>query len=153
MMTFMRKDHQLPTLPDNIHPALKDAFGYRLMHASLKYRKALVVILDEFNLSPPELMILRILSDSKPLNQTSLGQELGHDKVTIVRLIDELQELKFVEWIAGEKDKRERFVQITKEGRVVLEKIKKKNQLREKNFLAPLSAAEAAMLKKLIMKL
>lgn len=149
----MRKDHQLPTLPDHIHPALKDAFGYRLMHASLKYRKALVVILEEFELTPPQLTILRILADSDLLNQTALGQELGHDKVTMVRFIDGLEEEGYIKRIAGERDKRERFIQITKRGRETLEKIKKKNSVREKNFLSPLTDEEAVTLKKLIMKL
>jgi DNA-binding MarR family transcriptional regulator len=138
---------------DEIHPALKDAFGYRLLHVALKYRKALVDILEEFELTPPQLGILRILSTSDMLNQATLGQELGYDKVTVVRMIDGLENLGFVNRIEGTSDKRQRLIQITKSGREVLAIVKKKNITREKNFLSPLSDSEAETLKKLIMKL
>ena len=149
----MKKKSEIPVMPDKIHPALKDAFGYRLMHTALKYRKSLLVILDEFNLAPPHLAILRILSDSDLINQAELGKQLDHDKVTIVRIIDGLEKLKFIKRIAGTEDKRERLIQITKEGRAALIQIQKKNIVREKNFLSPLTETEAETLKKLIMKL
>lgn len=138
---------------EEIHPALKDAFGYRLLHVALKYRKALVDILEEFELAPPQLGILRILATSDMLTQAALGQELGHDKVTMVRMIDGLESLGFVNRIEGTVDKRQRLIQITKSGREVLAIVKKKNITREKNFLSPLSDSEAETLKKLIMKL
>lgn len=138
---------------EEIHPSLKDAFGYRLMHAALKYRKSLIDILEEFNLNPPQLAILRILGNSDLLNQATLGQELGHDKVTMVRMIDGLEKLGFVNRIEGIEDKRQRLIQITKNGREVLAIVKKKNIVREKNFLSPLTESEAETLKKLIMKL
>ena len=138
---------------ETIHPSLKDAFGYRLMHVALKYRKALIDILNEFDLVPPQLAILRILGNSDLLNQATLGQELGHDKVTMVRLIDGLEASGFVNRIEGIEDKRQRLIQITKSGREVLTIVKKKNIIREKNFLSPLSESEAETLKKLIMKL
>lgn len=138
---------------EEIHPALKDAFGYRLLHVALKYRKALVDILEEFDLAPPQLGILRILATSDMLTQATLGQELGHDKVTIVRMIDGLENLGFVNRIEGIEDKRQRLIQITKSGREVLAIVKKKNITREKNFLSALSESEAETLKKLIMKL
>lgn len=138
---------------EDIHPSLKDAFGYRLMHAALKYRKTLIDILSEFNLVPPQLAILRILGNSDLINQAQLGQELGHDKVTMVRMIDGLEALGFVNRIEGTADKRQRLIQITKSGKEVLAIIKKKNIVREKNFLSPLSESEAETLKKLIMKL
>ncbi|MEA9356082.1 MarR family transcriptional regulator [Bacteriovorax sp. PP10] len=142
-----------PIYKEDIHPALKDAFGYRLLHVALKYRRALIEILEEFDLAPPQLGILRILATSDMLTQALLGQELGHDKVTIVRMIDGLENLGFVNRIEGKKDKRQRLIQITKSGREVLAIVKKKNITREKNFLSPLSDSEAETLKKLIMKL
>jgi DNA-binding MarR family transcriptional regulator len=152
-MVFMKTKEIGHFYKDEIHPALKDAFGYRLLHAALKYRKALVDILEEFDLTPPQLGILRILSTSDMLNQATLGQELGHDKVTVVRMIDGLESLGFVNRIEGKEDKRQRLIQITKSGKEVLAIVKKKNITREKNFLSPLSDSEAETLKKLIMKL
>jgi len=149
----MKNKDLLPVYKEKIHPALKDAFGYRLMHVALKYRKDLVDILAEFELVPPQMAILRILANSDLLNQAELGTELNHDKVTMVRLIDGLEGLGFVKRTMGAEDKRQRLIQITKSGREVLAVIKKKNIIREKNFLSPLTEAEAEMLKKLIMKL
>lgn len=149
----MKTKDLIPVYKEEIHPALKDAFGYRLLHAALKYRKSLVDILEEFDLTPPQLAILRILSNSDLLNQASLGQELGHDKVAMVRMIDGLENLGMVKRIEGTEDKRQRLIQITKSGREVLAIVKKKNVIREKNFLSPLTESEAETLKKLIMKL
>jgi DNA-binding MarR family transcriptional regulator len=150
---FNMDNGYLPTFSDEIHPALKEAFGYRLMRAALKYRKSLLTLLDEFGINPPQLAILRVLSESDLLNQAELGKQLGHDKVTVVRIIDGLEELKFIKRISGITDKRERQIQITKAGRAVLARIKKKDAIREKEFLTPLTKAEALNLKKLIMKL
>lgn len=149
----MKKSIELPTFPENIHPALKEAFGYRFMHAALKYRNALLVILDDFKITPPQFAILRIVADSEFLNQATLGKELGHEKVAIVRMIDGLEELKLIKRHSGTNDKREKLIQITPAGKSALLKIKKRNITREKNFLAPLSESEALTLKKLIMKL
>lgn len=149
----MKNKDVAPVYREKIHPALKDAFGYRLLHVALKYRKDLVDILVEFDLIPPQLAILRILANSDLLNQAELGMELDHDKVTMVRLIDGLEALGFVNRTLGVEDKRQRLIQITKSGREVLAVIKKKNITREKNFLSPLTEAEAETLKKLIMKL
>lgn len=153
MITTMKPKDLVPAYKEEIHPALKDAFGYRLLHVALKYRKSLVDILEEFDLAPPQLAILRILANSDLLNQASLGQELGHDKVTMVRLIDGLEVLGMVKRLEGTEDKRQRLIQITKSGREVLAVVKKKNIVREKSFLSPLTESEAETLKKLIMKL
>ncbi len=146
------KDLQ-PIYKEKIHPALKDAFGYRLMHVALKYRKDLIELLVNFDLSPPQLAILRILDSSELFNQAALGMELGHDKVTVVRLIDGLEALGFVVRKLSSEDKRQRMIHITKSGRDVLSIIKKKNSIREKDFLSPLTDTEALLLKKIIMKL
>ena len=148
-----KKNDQIPVYSEVIHPALKEAFGYRLMHAAMKYRKSLLVILDELGMVPPQMAILKILEDSEILNQASLGAELGLDKVSMVRMIDGLEELGLVKRTQGKEDKREKMIQITKEGRETIVTLKKKNIVREKNFLAPLTATEAETLKKLIMKL
>ena len=142
-----------PIYKERIHPALKEAFGYRLMHVALKYRKYLIELLADFELAPPQLAILRILDNSESLNQAELGMELGHDKVTVVRLIDGLETLGFVIRRLCFEDKRQRLIEITKSGRDTLSIIKKKNIIREKDFLSPLTEAEALILKKLIMKL
>ena len=148
-----KKKDQFPNFSEKIHPALKEAFGYRLMHAAMKYRKSLLMILDEFELVPPQMAVLRILEDSDVLNQATLGQEPGVDKVNMSRMIDGLQKQELVKRVTGKNDKREKMIQITKEGREIIAAIKKRNVIREKNFLAPLSALEAETLKKLIMKL
>ncbi len=148
----MKKD-QLPNLKDHTHPALKDAFGYKLMQVALKYRKSLLVILEEYDLIPPQMAILKILEVEDSLNQAALGEELGFDKVTTNRMIDGLEKQGFVKRVQGKVDKRERLIQITKEGKETILLLKKRNITREKNFLGALSASEAEILKKLIMKL
>lgn len=149
----MKNHDKLPILPDDIHPALKELFGYRLMHAALKYRKSLLVILEDFKISPPQLTIMRILADSTLLSQANLGKELGHDKVAMVRFIDGLEKLKYITRVAGNTDKREKLIDLTKLGKTTLSQIQKKNVVREEKFLSPLTKIEAQTLKKLIMKL
>ncbi|MBC7713164.1 MAG: MarR family transcriptional regulator [Rhizobacter sp.] len=148
-----KKKFEIPAFSETIHPALKAAFGYRFMHAALKYRKTLLDILDEYGMVPPQMAILEILDGSESINQVSLGSELGLDKVSIVRMIDGLQELEYVKRVQGKEDKREKIIQITKEGKETLVALRKRNVAREKKFLSPLTAAEAETLKKLIMKL
>ena len=149
----MKNKDLVPVYREKIHPALKDAFGYRLMHVALKYRKDLIEILSDYGLIPPQLAILRILVNSELLTQAELGIELDHDKVTMVRLIDGLESHGFVIRTLGIEDKRQRLIQITKSGREVFSIIIKKNFINEKNFLSPLTENESLILRKLIMKL
>lgn len=136
-----------------IHPALKDNFGYVFAKSAAVYRQRLSQALDPLGLLPPQMGILFILRVSEPLNQLTLGEELGIDKATMVRLIDGLEEKNLVTRESSTEDRRAKLVRITRAGREMAARLEKLRTTLESDFLAPLSESERKQLRTLIAKL
>lgn len=60
------------------------------------------------------LTVLYENGDKMPLNE--IAKQIGRDKSTVTSLINKLVGLGYVEKVAGQKDKRITFVQLTKQG-------------------------------------
>jgi DNA-binding MarR family transcriptional regulator len=135
------------------HPALKEFFGYCFFKSALRMRAMLAESLCEHDLIPPHMGIMYLLKKSPPLNQITLGEELGIDKATMVKLIDKLESLKLVERNSHPEDRRVKLIQLTKKGHEKIDLIYKIGKQVEKEFLAPLSEEERAIIRKIIPQL
>ena len=119
-----------------VHPGLKIFFGYSLYKAGLLFRNFLESgHLLKHELTASESGILYILSTGGIVNQLSLGNEMGIDKASIVKLIDHLESLKLVKRETDKTDRRSKILSLTPKGKITLEKIKNaRNELEEKVF-------------------
>lgn len=107
----------LPVSKGNrIHRALAHSFGYCLIRAATRFRTVLETELLTLQIGPPHLALLMLLENAGTTNQVRLGEELGIDKATMVKLIDLLERLKLVARKAGRHDRRENLVTITRKG-------------------------------------
>lgn len=136
-----------------VHASLQTYMGYCLYKTSQKLRFRINEILKDFNLVAPHLGILTIIDASEPMSQMALGDEIGVDKATMVKLLDGLEENGFIERVSDTKDRRVKFIKITKQGKKFTEKMNIKRVEVEKKFLSVLTAEEEKMLRRIMPKL
>ena len=136
-----------------IHPALKELFGYCFYKAALRLRQIHYESLEKYDLIPPHMGILYILKKSDKMSQITLGEELGIDKATMVKLIDHLEALKLVTRTQHPEDRRVKMISITKKGQERQEVIHKVYRDNEKKFLASLSEEEGKFIREVVCKL
>lgn len=144
-------DHENET---KVHPGLKIFFGYNLYKAGIIYRS----LMDErhlhkYDLAAPECGILYVLSKGTVANQLSLGQELGIDKATIVKMIDKMENLKLVKRDVDVTDRRSKLVSLTKKGQATLDKIRTIRNEIEDEIFACFSKEDQVELRRLVPQL
>jgi DNA-binding MarR family transcriptional regulator len=86
-------------------------------------------------------------------NQLTLGQDLGIDKATIVKIIDKLEKLNFVKREIDPTDRRAKLLSITPKGKRTLEKIREIKEETEERIFKEFSEVEKDQFKKLVPKL
>ncbi|MNT85381.1 HTH-type transcriptional repressor NicR [compost metagenome] len=87
------------------------------------------------------------------MNQITLGDELGIDKATMVKLIDQLEALKLVVRTPHPEDRRVKLISLTKKGADKQEALHKIARQNEKAFLAALTEEERNAVRSIVHKL
>ena len=137
-----------------VHPGLKNFFGYSLYKAGIIYREISVSKHRHLHsLNNPECGVLYVLSTGAVTNQLTLGQDLGIDKATIVKIIDKLEKLNFVKREVDPTDRRAKLLSITTKGKKTLEKISEIKAEVEARIFSDFSKEEKDQLVKLVPKL
>lgn len=136
-----------------VHPVLADFFGYAYSKTALIYKLKFVEDLKDIGIIGPQCGILYILNHSGAQSQIKLGSELGIDKATMVKFIDELEKKNFVKRTNDLVDRRIKMVDLTTHGRKYLPKITAIRNKNEEMFLSVLTPAEQQSLKSIIAKL
>jgi DNA-binding MarR family transcriptional regulator len=101
-------------------------------------RPRIMAIAQEFDLSPPQSLVLRLLDEPRPMSE--LAQLMRCDNSNLTGIIDRLSERGLVERIQAEGDRRVRLIAPTREGRRLREELNRR--LAEPP--APLTELEAA---------
>ena len=129
---------------------LPGLLGYRL-------RLAQQVVFRDFAASVPELSpgragILMLVDANPGVTQGRLAEAVGLDRSTMVGVIDALEDGGLLERRRGE-DRRTNGLWLTRSGRSLLARVKRRIELHEKQVAASLSAAERSQLLALLEKL
>lgn len=141
-------------LATKVHPGLKVFFGYNLYKAGLIYRS----LMDanhhkKYDLGSSECGILYVLSTGNIANQLSLGQELGIDKATIVKIIDKLEKAKLVKREVDPTDRRSKLVSLTVKGQATVDRLRSvRNEIEEEVF-SSFSKEDGELLRRLVPEL
>lgn len=137
-----------------VHPELKNFFGYSLYKAGIIYREISVLRhVHLHNLNTPECGVLYVLSTGAVTNQLTIGQDLGIDKATIVKIIDKLEKLKLVKREVDPNDRRAKLLSITAKGRKIVEKVAEIKAEVEARIFSDFTKEEKDHLMKLVPKL
>jgi MarR family transcriptional regulator, organic hydroperoxide resistance regulator len=86
---------------------------FELMHLS---KKRFMAIASEFELSPPQVMALRLLDPDEPKPMSELAAALRCDNSNVTGIVDRLEDRGLVERRPGERDRRVKMLSITERG-------------------------------------
>lgn len=136
-----------------VHPVLREYFGYCLFKAGARLRMLMDKALESKNLQTHHLGILKLLKVVGPTSQIDLGDALGFDKASMVKLIDHLESMKFVIRQTDPNDRRIKNIQITAKGRAETDECSMRKGNVEKDFFANVTDEEREFLRRVIPKL
>ena len=86
-----------------------------------KGRPRMLELWREFDLMPPQQMVLGLLHEPRPMGE--LAHEMHCDSSNITGIVDRLSERGLVERRAAEGDRRVKLVALTGEGRALREEL------------------------------
>jgi DNA-binding MarR family transcriptional regulator len=109
--------------------------------------------LAEVGISVKQYGALAILVDLGARSQRALGSIQGVDRTTMVAIVDGLEADGFVERRRDPADRRSYALHPTAAGRRALPTAERAIEAAEREFLAPLAAAERRRLKELLRRL
>lgn len=121
--------------------------------ATIRLRSLMDEELEKFNITTGELGLLKIIQDGELISQIQLGDQLGIDKASMVKLIDSLEKEKILERIPHPTDRRVKNIQLTKNGKKILDHCQSAKLRAEKKFFEPLTPTEEKTFRKLVQKL
>jgi DNA-binding MarR family transcriptional regulator len=136
-----------------LNPVLEKHLGYCLYRVAIKFRAIVDDTLADQGLIAPQFGMLNILKSMDAINQMTLGQQMGLDKATVVKLIDGLEAAGHVVRVASEADRREKFLKVTAKGLKYIDQVVPRLKAVETDFLQPLTEEERAVFVKAVSKL
>ncbi len=136
-----------------VHQSLKHYFGYCLFKVASKQKSLAEREVSKMGMQTIHLGILVILGDEGPMSQMELGESLGIDKASMVKLIDKLEKLKLISRKSDINDRRVNLLTVTDRGKKTAIKAKEIVLQVEKKFLLCLSDQEQANLRLYLSKL
>lgn len=133
-----------------VHPVLKEYVGYCLYKASAWLRSIQDEALESHHIQSHHLGILKVLEVTGRQSQIQLGDEMGFDKASMVKIIDHLEEQKLVERQPHPTDRRIKNVMITPKGIKLIVDSSQVREKIEKIFFKDLTLEEQKIFRKLI---
>lgn len=121
--------------------------GYLLKHAWLRLGELTGAALAPHGVTGREVAVLLTLADSEPASQQQAASRLGIDRTTMVALLDGLERKGLVARRPHAEDRRRNVVELTAPGRDTLASATAAAGSAEREFLAPLAAADVQQLK------
>jgi DNA-binding MarR family transcriptional regulator len=122
--------------------------GYLLKHVQLRFFELGAAALGPLGISGREAAVLAAIADRYPVSQGEIAHALNVDRTTMVALIDDLQGKGLVRRRQDPEDRRKNAVELTDAGSATARRAADAVGRAERDFLAPLPAAEAARFKR-----
>ena len=133
-----------------VHPVLKEYMGYCLYKASAWLRSIQDEALENHHVQSHHVGVLKVLEVSGRQSQIQLGDEMGFDKASMVKIIDHLEIQKLVERQAHPTDRRIKNVVITGKGIKLIANSSAVREKVEKIFFKNLTVDEQKVFRQLI---
>lgn len=125
---------------------LANVLGYHLRRAQLKVFSDFTAAMAGLPLTPMLLGTMMIVDENPGINQSDIATILGADRSTLVRLVDQLEELQLIVRRPDPADRRSSVPTLTGEGRRVLSEALPRVAASEEQLTAALTADERATL-------
>ena len=108
---------------------------------------------QKYGLVAPMFLMLKLLKIEGKMTQVELGAYMAVDKATMVRMIDALEERKYLNRVQHDRDRRAKWLEITAAGRKVVARVDEERAEAEAQLLSHLTATEREQLRALVAKL
>jgi DNA-binding MarR family transcriptional regulator len=128
-------------------------------HLGFMLSKAHRALLDEVEpvvgdgLSIRHFAVLSVVQRRQGLRQTDIGEVIGIDRTTTMKLLDELEHAGMLRRRPHAEDRRANALELTAKGRATRERILPRLVEQEAVFLQPLSPGERLLLQELLLRL
>lgn len=131
---------------------LGQALGFLLSWNGQRMARRFAAALEPLGLKPPHFGVLRILEAAPGMTQQELVERSLIDPSSMVKVVDELEELGLAERSIHPEDRRRRVVELTARGRRTLARAREIADAAVDDVLAPLDADERETLRRLLRK-
>jgi DNA-binding MarR family transcriptional regulator len=130
----------------------RDSLGYAIKSAQVRSYEILFQILGPKAISPARLTALGIVSKHPGINQSELAEQLRISRASVVKVVDTLEELGFVQRQAIADDRRSYALVATERGNKELTRMCQQLKVYEQTIAANLTVAERTKLMALLAK-
>jgi DNA-binding MarR family transcriptional regulator len=127
--------------------------SYLVKRLGWDFKERSMEAFEASGLNPQHYGVLLLLEEKPPETQAAIADSLGYDRSHLVGLLDELEEQGLVERKRDTADRRRHLVSLTPAGKETLGQLRSIMRRLEKDFLAPLDAAERQALHTLLLRL
>lgn len=131
---------------------LKDSLGYAIKCAQVRTYERLFQMLGPNAITPARLSALSIISTRSGINQSELAAELRITRASVVKVIDTLESLGFVERQSIAGDRRSYALVVTEQGKNELLGMRQRMDAYELAISSRLTTAERLQLMALLGK-
>lgn len=131
---------------------LEDQIGFLLRKANQRHR-AIFSRMATPKLAPTQFAALVKLYTDGPIHQNQLGRLVAMDSATITGVVNRLAQRGWVTSSSDSHDARLNLVELTEEGRAVVQKLLPQGRAISKATLAPLTDEEADILVDLLRRI
>ncbi|MEM7376947.1 MAG: MarR family transcriptional regulator [Pseudomonadota bacterium] len=131
---------------------LDEQIGFALRLAGQRHTAIFQDTIEE-ELTPTQFSTLIRLSEVGASSQNQLGRMVGMDVATTKGVVDRLRKKNLISSVVDEADVRRRKIQLTDEGAVLVNRLKRRGKEITRQTLEPLDATEQATLLALLKKI
>lgn len=131
---------------------LPDLLGYQLRLAQLAVFRDFSETAGDLGVSPGRFGMLVLIEANPGITQSRLARAVGLDRSTLVAVLDQLEDRALLERRQGD-DRRTNGLWLTKDGKALLAKMRRRVTAHEARLAERLSAEEWSTLRRLLAKL
>jgi DNA-binding MarR family transcriptional regulator len=136
-------------LPETLSPRV----GFLLNLCNAGIREMTRQALKALGITPRHYGIIATLYSERALSQQAIGEKIEIDRTSMVLLVDDLEKKKLVVRDTHPKDRRYHLICLTPSGKKLFEKVDKRIESVEEQFLVTLTLSEKEILHSILMKL
>lgn len=137
-----------------VHPALRNYLAYCFHKMACILKSEAKSAFEKHHLQGHHFAILSVIASTKvEINQMKLCEETGIDKASMVKIIDQLEKVEYIERVGSKQDRRVKNIALTRPGSDFVRGAQKQVKNIEANLLGALTSKEASLFRKLLLKI